>query len=216
MLLAIWHMLTNGVAYADPRRRLLHPPQPRQDQEPRHRPAPQDGLRRHPQPAAGRRGSVNLRIRVIVDGLLLSASGVPCGASTWRSPAASRCRKSSTFDPPWAGGYRGADGVNGADGRCPAGEPDRPAARDSGVVPKLLRPEHRGTSGSFGGRRRGVDHPAPGRRIRRGGETRIDRRRIGADMDAVGQCSPGAAPDSEPFRSRQPWPPDGTERSRQG
>jgi len=39
---------------------------------------------------------------------------------------------------------------------------------------------------------------------------------ISADMDAVGQCSPGAAPDSEPFRSRQPWPPDGTERSRQG
>ncbi len=61
MLLAIWHMLTNGVLRR-PRRRLLHPPQPRQNQEPRHRSAPQDGLRRHPQPAADRRGSVNLRI----------------------------------------------------------------------------------------------------------------------------------------------------------
>jgi len=139
------------------------------------------------------------QFRVIVDGLLLSASGVPCGASTWRSPAASRCRKSSTFDPPWAGGYRGADGVNGADGRCPAGEPDRPAARDSEVVPKLLRPEHRGTSGSFGGRRRGVDHPAPGRRIRRGGGGRAS---IAAVSVRTWMRSVNARPGPHPIASR--------------
>jgi transposase len=46
-----------------PRRRLLHPPQPRQDQAARHRPAAPDRIRRHPPTAKDSRSRVNLRVR---------------------------------------------------------------------------------------------------------------------------------------------------------
>ena len=48
MLIAIWNMLNNGALYTDPGADFYTRLNPDRGQEPRPRPAPPDGLRRHP------------------------------------------------------------------------------------------------------------------------------------------------------------------------
>ena len=61
MLIAAWHMLTNGEFYRDPGRRLLHPPRPGEDQSPRRQTTRSPRIRRHP--PAGRRRPDNHNTR---------------------------------------------------------------------------------------------------------------------------------------------------------
>ncbi len=63
MLIAIWHMITDGVFYSQPGSDFYTRRNPDKTKTARPATAPTDGLRGHPQPPAGSRVVRNLRVR---------------------------------------------------------------------------------------------------------------------------------------------------------